>query len=71
MERANARHLSFGHGIHYCLGAPLARIEAEIGLNTLLRRLPGLRPAVGRDELAWVPSGIMRGPIALPVRFDR
>ena len=71
VERANARHLSFGHGIHYCLGAPLARIEAEIGLNTLLRRLPGLRPAVGRDELDWVPSGIMRGPIALPVRFDR
>ncbi|MCD0483368.1 cytochrome P450 [Streptacidiphilus sp. ASG 303] len=69
VTRDAARHLSFGHGIHYCLGAPLARLEAAVALGTLLRRLPGLEAAVPLDEVAWIPSGIMRGPVALPVRF--
>ncbi|MET1075810.1 MAG: cytochrome P450 [Umezawaea sp.] len=69
VSRKGVRHLSFGHGIHYCLGAPLARLEATTALTTLLHRIPDLRAAVPLDELDWVASGIMRGPIALPVRF--
>jgi cytochrome P450 len=69
VARHGVRHVSFGHGIHYCLGAPLARLEAAIALETLLRRIPDLRPAVPLDDLEWVPSGIMRGPLSLPVRF--
>ncbi|PRY37352.1 cytochrome P450 family protein [Umezawaea tangerina] len=69
VTRNGVRHLSFGHGIHYCLGAPLARLEAATALSTLLRRIPDLRAAAPLDELEWVPSGIMRGPLALPVRF--
>jgi len=69
VAREGVRHLSFGYGIHYCLGAPLARLEAAVALETLLRRIPDLRPAGSLDELEWVPSGIMRGPLALPVVF--
>ncbi|WP_063795999.1 cytochrome P450 family protein [Streptacidiphilus griseoplanus] len=69
VTRTGVRHLSFGHGIHYCLGAPLARLEAVIALGALLRRLPGLELAVPYEQLAWTPGGIMRGPTALPVRF--
>jgi cytochrome P450 len=64
-----ARHLAFGHGIHYCLGAPLARLEATIALRTLLRRLPDLAPAIALEDVKWIPFGMMRGPVALPVRF--
>ena len=70
VTRTGVRHLAFGHGIHHCLGAPLARLEATIALNTLLRRLPGLRPAGSLAEIAWTPGGMMRGPLSLPVRFD-
>ncbi|MFD9738778.1 cytochrome P450 [Umezawaea sp. NPDC059074] len=69
VAREGVRHLSFGYGIHYCLGAPLARLEAAVALETLLWRIPDLRPAGSLDELEWVPSGIMRGPLALPVVF--
>ncbi|WP_377271306.1 cytochrome P450 [Peterkaempfera sp. SMS 1(5)a] len=69
VTRAGVHHLSFGHGIHYCLGAPLARLEAVIALGALLRRLPGLELAVPYEQVAWIPGGIMRGPMALPVRF--
>ncbi|MDI5971961.1 cytochrome P450 [Streptomyces sp. SL13] len=70
VARPAARHLSFGHGIHHCLGAPLARLEAVTALGTLLRRLPRLEPAVPLAELAWIPSGMMRGPLSLPVRYE-
>ncbi|MEQ4723159.1 cytochrome P450 [Nonomuraea sp. B19D2] len=66
-HRADNAHLGFGHGIHYCLGAALARAETEIALSTLLRRLPGLELAVPADQVGWRP-GMQRALAALPVR---
>jgi cytochrome P450 len=63
------RHLAFGQGLHYCIGAPLARLEGEIAFTTLLRRLPGLRLAVDPGDLSWRPGVGLRGLSALPVRF--
>ena len=65
----DARHLGFGRGSHFCLGAPLARLEAEIALGTLLRRLPGLRLAVPEQELRWRPVPLFRSLVALPVAW--
>jgi cytochrome P450 len=67
--RAENPHLAFGHGIHYCLGAPLARVEGQIAIGTLLRRFPDLALAVAEDELSWRPSFRSRGLGALPVTF--
>ncbi|MGH6654322.1 MAG: cytochrome P450 family protein [Actinocrinis sp.] len=69
VTRAPRGHLAFGHGIHFCLGAPLARLEARIAFETLLGRLPDLRLAVPSDQLKYRPSTIMRGLEALPVTF--
>ena len=63
------KHIAFGHGIHYCLGAPLARLEGAIAINTLLRRLPNLELAVPTSELRWKPVLLLHGMEALPVRF--
>jgi cytochrome P450 len=60
-------HLAFGHGIHYCLGAPLARLEAQIAFTALLDRHPGLRLAVPAEELRWRPGLLLRGLEELPV----
>jgi cytochrome P450 len=65
-----ARHIGFGRGRHFCLGAPLARLETEIALGTLLRRLPGLRLAVPLEELRWRPVPLFRSLVALPVAWD-
>jgi cytochrome P450 PksS len=65
------KHLSFGHGIHFCLGAPLARLEAEIAINTLLRRIPDLRLSIPANSLRWRPSMILRGLESLPVSFGQ
>lgn len=62
------KHLSFGQGIHFCLGAPLARMEAQIAFTTLLRRLPHLR-LNNPSSLRWRPSMILRGLESLPVMF--
>lgn len=62
-------HLAFGKGPHYCLGAPLARMEGEIALNTLLRRLPGMRPAVPLEALRYRPLPGFRALEALPVEW--
>lgn len=67
VSRPAARHLAFGHGIHRCLGAPLAQLEAEVGIGTLLRRFPGLRPTTPTSDLGWITAGMMRGPLSLPV----
>ena len=69
VTRNDKRHLAFGRGSHFCLGAPLARLEAEIALETLFRRLPGLRLAVPRTELAWRPTPGFRRLVALPVAW--
>lgn len=63
------RHLSFGQGAHYCLGAPLARMEGQIAIDTLLRRAPELRLAVEPERLRWRRQMVLRGLTALPVRF--
>ncbi|MEV6737817.1 cytochrome P450 [Streptomyces sp. NPDC051104] len=68
ITRRDNPHLAFGHGIHYCLGAPLARLEGQVAIGTALRRLPGLALAVPPDELRWRPGGL-RGPQRLPVTF--
>ncbi|MGH3980576.1 MAG: cytochrome P450 family protein [Pseudonocardiaceae bacterium] len=65
--RAEHSHLAFGHGIHHCLGAPLARLEGRIALQTLLSRFPGLRLAVPPHELTWQPSLLLHGLTTLPV----
>ncbi|MGW4880844.1 cytochrome P450 family protein [Streptomyces sp. NPDC004262] len=69
LGRDGAGHLALGHGIHYCIGAPLARLEAEIALTALLERLPGLALDVPVDALRHRPSMRTRGLLALPVRF--
>ena len=65
VTRADVGHLGFGAGIHFCLGAPLARLEAQIALPALLRRFPRL--ALAGDVLRWRPSLMLRGLTALPV----
>ncbi|MCS0600207.1 cytochrome P450 [Streptomyces sp. LP11] len=69
LARRDNQHLGYGHGIHYCLGAPLARLEGQTALATLLGRLPDLRLGVDPEELRWRGGLIMRGLRTLPVTF--
>jgi cytochrome P450 len=69
LDRPQNSHLAFGHGIHYCLGAPLARLEASIAFDKLLTRFPDLDLDVEADELQWRAGMLIRGLQRLPVRF--
>jgi cytochrome P450 len=66
LARAPGSHLAFGHGIHHCLGAQLARMELQVVLDVLVRRLPGLRLA---GDVDWVADRLVRGPRTLPVTW--
>jgi cytochrome P450 len=69
IDRVESRHLAFGHGIHHCLGAALARMEGQLALGSLLRRFPKLRLAVPDDQLHWGHGDglVLRGLSELPV----
>ena len=67
IARGDNRHVSFGVGIHFCLGAPLARLEAEVALGTLLRRFPRLR--METDKVEWRTNRALRGLVSLPVAY--
>ncbi|MFI5613311.1 cytochrome P450 [Amycolatopsis sp. NPDC051903] len=69
LTRPSSPHLSFGHGIHYCLGAPLARLEATIALRALFERFPSLELAVPAAELKPMRSFLSNGHAELPVRL--
>jgi cytochrome P450 len=67
--RQEKQHLSFGKGIHFCLGAPLARLEGQVAIGTLLQRLPNLQQASPIEELTWIQNPLLRGLTSLPVTF--
>ena len=69
LGRDSTGHLAFGHGSHYCLGAPLARLEAEIAFGGLLERFGSMTLAVPPDALRWRPSTLIHGLETLPVRL--
>jgi len=70
LEREPNKHLSFGQGVHFCIGAPLARLESQIAINTLLRRIPNLKLGAAPDSLRWRPSMLLRGLESLPISFS-
>lgn len=70
LTRKEAAHIGFGHGAHHCLGAPLARMELQVTLHTLLTRLPGLRFADSADDVVWKSGVSTRGPERMPVTWD-
>jgi cytochrome P450 len=68
--RRDARgHIAFGHGLHYCLGAPLARLEGRIAIRSLLERCPDIAADADESTLQWMPGMLMRGVRKLPVRW--
>jgi cytochrome P450 len=69
LGRHDNRHMAFAWASHFCFGAPLARIEGQIVLSTLLRRLPELR--LKSEQVTWRPNLGLRGLTALPVEFSR
>lgn len=69
VTRKPGAHLAFGHGIHYCVGAPLARLEGEIAIGRLLERFPGLRLAAEPETLSWRDSSLVRSLERLPVQL--
>ncbi|GHO72678.1 polyketide biosynthesis cytochrome P450 PksS [Ktedonobacter sp. SOSP1-85] len=70
ITRQENQHLAFGKGIHYCLGAPLARLEGQIAFGTLLQRLPDLRLAIQPNQLTWNNNPMLHGLTSLPVVFQ-
>lgn len=70
IRRDTRGHLAFGHGLHHCTGAPLARLEAHIVVRTLLERFPDLALDARPEELSWYPNMMIRGLKTLPIRWD-
>jgi cytochrome P450 PksS len=70
LSREPNRHVAFGQGMHFCLGAPLARLEGQIAINSLLRRIPDLRLGVPRQALRRRPGLVLHGLKSLPVTFS-
>ena len=71
VSRGPTHHLAFGHGIHFCVGAPLARLEAQIAIGRLLDRFPDLALAIDPTEVRWKDSVFLHGLAELPVRLGR
>ncbi|GHB78417.1 cytochrome P450 [Streptomyces viridiviolaceus] len=69
IRRPPQGHIAFGYGVHYCLGAPLARLEVKTAVRQLLRRFPRLALDIAPAELSWKPGMLVRGPRRLPVRW--
>ncbi|WP_329519500.1 cytochrome P450 family protein [Spirillospora sp. NBC_01491] len=69
ITRENPAHQAFGYGPHFCIGAPLARLEGRIALSALFNRLPELRLAVDADDIPYSPSFITHGPLSIPVEL--
>ncbi len=69
LARTHNPHVAFGHGVHHCLGAQLARIELQVALASLLHRFPNLTLAVPADEVPWKTGLLVRGPKSLPVSW--
>lgn len=67
--RPSSKHLSFGNGIHFCLGAQLARLEATLAFQVLIDAFPRLRLAVPQHAIEWGDNSVLRGPKAVPLRF--
>jgi cytochrome P450 len=67
VARRDNHHIAFGFGIHYCFGAPLARLQAQIVVRALIDRMP----SIGLEDasVSWRPNIVLRGLQALPVRF--
>jgi cytochrome P450 len=65
LGRTPNRHLTFGQGLHFCLGAPLARLEARVVIGGLVERFPRMR--AGSAPVEWLDAMIMRGPERLPL----
>lgn len=69
ITRENNRHIAFGHGSHFCLGAPLARLEAKIAITTLFERMPELQIKGNREDIKWQGNYLMRSLEELPLTF--
>jgi cytochrome P450 len=70
LDRAANPHIAFGHGVHHCIGAQLARMELQVALGALLRRLPDLELAVDAEEAPWKHGRLVRGLQELPVTWS-
>jgi cytochrome P450 PksS len=68
ITRTTNKHIAFGFGIHYCVGAPLARLEGAIAINTLLRRVPNLALAADVNDIDWNATLLLHGMKSMPIR---